>query len=245
MRLALVIFLALILQACALHQWQPSQYTVARGDTLYSIAWRYSTNFEQIALWNGLQKPYLIYPGQRIWVSQPLNYAEGSASSNASQSSTASNQSSNSANSYGRAPQASSKPSRSKKPKPRVVKNVNWKWPIAKPHTIREAFSGKENKSQGIDFKANYGDLVYAAGTGKVVYSGTGLPAYGKLIIIKHNETFLSAYAFNKTLLVKENQTVIAGQKISEVGRNLEKEPGLYLEIRKFGKPVDPKKYLP
>jgi len=238
MRLGLVIFLSIIFSGCALHQWQPSQYTVARGDTLYSIAWRYSLKYEQIAKWNSLQVPYLIYPGQRIWVSQPLNYAEGSTGSGGSQVNTGRSQSPNTSDSSssssagsGNSSQSNSRSNSRKKPIQRVVKNVNWKWPLEKPYAIREAFSGKENESQGIDFNVDYGRSVFAA--------------YGKLIIIKHNETFLSAYAFNKTLLVKENQKVVAGQKISEVGRNLDKQSGLYLEIRKFGKPVDPKKYLP
>ncbi|MDQ5960632.1 MAG: lipoprotein NlpD, partial [Pseudomonadota bacterium] len=98
---------------------------------------------------------------------------------------------------------------------------------------------------KGIDIGGKAGDPVIAAGDGKVVYSGTGLRGYGMLIIVKHNATFLSAYAHNQKLLVKEGQTVSKGQKIAEMGNSDADQVKLHFEVRRQGKPVDPLKYLP
>ena len=104
-------------------------------------------------------------------------------------------------------------------------------------------FNGASNK--GVDIAGRAGDPVYASAPGKVVYSGEGIPAYGKLVIIRHNGTYLSAYAHNSQILVKEGQTVAKGQKIAEVGSSGSREPKLHFEIRRLGKPVDPLQYLP
>lgn len=104
-------------------------------------------------------------------------------------------------------------------------------------------FSEASNK--GLDIAGKPGDAVIAAAPGRVVYSGSGLRGYGKLVIIKHNKTYLSAYAHNKDILVKEGQSVVKGQKIAEIGSTDTDTPKLHFEIRKLGKPVDPAKYLP
>ena len=104
-------------------------------------------------------------------------------------------------------------------------------------------FSEATNK--GLDIVGKIGDPVYASASGRVVYSGTGLRGYGKLIIIKHNQTYLSAYAHNSNILVKEGQNVTKGQKIAEVGNTDAPQAKLHFEIRRLGKPVDPAKYLP
>jgi lipoprotein NlpD len=118
---------------------------------------------------------------------------------------------------------------------------VDWGWPL-KGKIIAE-FSETSNK--GLDIAATPGEPVLAAAAGRVVYSGSGLRGYGKLVIIKHNRTYLSAYAHNSVILVKEGQNVIKGQKIAEAGSTDSNRPELHFEIRKFGKPVDPAKYLP
>ena len=118
---------------------------------------------------------------------------------------------------------------------------VDWTWPARGKIVAR--FSDSGNK--GVDIAGRIGDPVYASAPGKVVYSGTGLRGYGKLIIIKHNKTFLSAYAHNNQILVKEGQNVVKGQKIGEVGATDAESPRLHFEIRRQGKPVDPMKFLP
>jgi lipoprotein NlpD len=118
---------------------------------------------------------------------------------------------------------------------------VDWTWPAA--GKLAATFNGASNK--GIDIVGRAGDPVHASAPGKVVYSGEGIPAYGKLVIIRHNGTYLSAYAHNSQILVKEGQTVAKGQKIAEVGSSGSESPRLHFEIRRLGKPVDPLQYLP
>jgi len=118
---------------------------------------------------------------------------------------------------------------------------VEWGWPAH--GRILAGFSEASNK--GLDIAGKLGDPVIASAPGRVVYSGSGLRGYGKLVIIKHNKTYLSAYAHNKDILVKEGQSVVRGQKIAEIGNTDTDVPRLHFEIRKLGKPVDPAKYLP
>ena len=102
-----------------------------------------------------------------------------------------------------------------------------------------------ETKNKGLDFAGKAGDPVLAAGDGKVVYAGSGLRGYGNLVILKHNNTYLTAYAHNQTLLVKEDQSVTKGQRIADMGSSDSDRVKLHFEIRKQGKPVDPAKLLP
>ena len=118
---------------------------------------------------------------------------------------------------------------------------VEWGWPAH--GKILAGFSEATNK--GMDIAGTLGDPVIASGPGRVVYSGSGLRGYGKLVIIKHNKTYLSAYAHNRDILVKEGQNVVKGQKIAEIGNTDTDAPKLHFEIRKLGKPVDPVKFLP
>ncbi len=118
---------------------------------------------------------------------------------------------------------------------------VDWGWPAR--GKIIAGFSEASNK--GLDIAGKPGDPVIASAPGRVVYSGSGLRGYGKLVIVKHNKTYLSAYAHNSVILVKEGQSVVKGQKIAEVGSTDSDRPKLHFEIRKLGKPVDPAKYLP
>jgi len=127
------------------------------------------------------------------------------------------------------------------RPEPEGDERVDWAWPAA--GKVVATFNGASSK--GVDIAARAGDPVQAAAPGKVVYSGEGIPAYGKLVIIRHNGTYLSAYAHNSQILVKEGQTVAKGQKIAEVGSSGSEGPRLHFEIRRLGKPVDPLQYLP
>jgi lipoprotein NlpD len=118
---------------------------------------------------------------------------------------------------------------------------VDWMWPAS--GRVLAGFSKGTNK--GVDILGKVGDPVFASASGRVVYSGTGLRGYGKLIIIKHNDTYLSAYAHNSNLLVKEGQSVARGQKIAEIGNSDSPQVKLHFEIRRLGEPVDPLKFLP
>jgi len=120
--------------------------------------------------------------------------------------------------------------------------DLNWMWPT----TSGSVLAGfDEVKNKGLDLGGKAGDAVFAAFDGRVVYAGSGLRGYGNLVILKHNDTYLSAYAHNQTLLVKEDQTVTKGQKIAEMGQSDSDKVKLHFEIRKQGKPVDPAQYLP
>jgi lipoprotein NlpD len=114
-------------------------------------------------------------------------------------------------------------------------------WPH--PGTLLASFD--ESKNKGLDLGGNTGDPVLASADGKVVYAGSGLRGYGNLVILKHNNTYLTAYAHNQSLLVKEDQTVTKGQRIAEMGNSDADRVKLHFEIRKLGKPVDPAKFLP
>jgi lipoprotein NlpD len=119
--------------------------------------------------------------------------------------------------------------------------DLNWAWPASGP--VISGFD--EGRSKGLAIAGKAGDPVVAAADGRVVYAGSGLRGYGNLVIIKHNNTFLTAYAHNQTLLVKEDQVVKRGQKIAEMGSSDAERVELHFEIRKQGKPVDPAKLLP
>ena len=219
-------------------------HIVAEGDTLYSIAWRYNFDYKAVASWNKVKAPYTIYPGQVIRL-KPLLTKKG-ANLQSPGDSTKSAQKT-----------LPKKPLTKKEVKPVAKKAtqvekkstsktlpkgpVKWNWPT----------NGKISKTnsptakKGLNILGRAGQQVKAAATGEVVYSGGGLVGYGKLIIIKHNDTYLSAYAYNSKLLVKEGDIVKAGQAISEMGQDHTGRTLLHFEIRKNGKPVNPSKFLP
>jgi len=209
-----------------------------KGDTLYGLSKQYGVSVDRLAQLNQLKKPYVIQPGQTIFL-KPLNTA-----------SHASGRSASGRPASGR-PVAKTKTSNqtgSAKPYQAQVKTswpktVRWQRP-AKGKVVKK-FSRRKNDAKGIDIAGKEGNAIVAASGGKVVYSGGGLISYGNLIIIKHNKTFLSAYAYNRKLLVKEGDMVKAGQQIAEMGHKDKSSPRLHFEIRKNGKPVDPLKYLP
>ncbi len=120
--------------------------------------------------------------------------------------------------------------------------DIKWLWPTTSAQ-VAEGFN--ESKNKGLNISGKAGDAIFAAADGRVVYAGSGLRGYGNLIILKHNDTYLSAYAHNQALLVKEDQTVTQGQKIAEMGQSDSDKVNLHFEIRKQGKPVDPALYLP
>ena len=200
-----------------------------RGDSLYAISKRSNVSVARLIQLNQLKKPYTIQPGQTIYL-KPLPVSASAKNRSTNSTTTATTK-------------AASSGSKSKKTSGMSwPRNVRWISP-AKGKVIK-TFSRKRNGSKGIDIAGKLGNRIVAAADGKVVYSGNGLISYGNLIIIKHNKTYLSAYAYNRKLLVKEGTQVKAGQKIAEMGRKDKLSPRLHFEIRKNGKSVDPLKYI-
>jgi lipoprotein NlpD len=223
-RQGLVILLLLAMAGCSSAvRWDapPSaaaEHVVRKGETLYSIAFRYGKNPDDLARWNKLADGSLIYPGQKLRLS-PSSTAD-------------------------RSRQASSSPSRST-PLPSIPEQPppDWGWPTA--GRVNVAFGGKPGPGTGVLINGRAGQAVIAAAPGRIVYAGSGLIGYGELIIVKHNDTYLSAYGYNRSLLVKEGDRVQRGQRIATMGEGPERKPRLHFEIRRNGKPVDPEKLLP
>ena len=225
-------------------------HTVRKGDTLYSIAWSYGLDYQDVAAWNGIRAPYRIYPGERLRLKLRAAKRKAPARGGASHSSTRTKPPAvKNADSARRSYQSrSSHRHASTKPRPSVkkssaqaAKRVTWTWP-AKGQLLR-GFSQTGRK--GVDIGGKLGQPVYAAGDGRVVYSGSGLLGYGKLIIVKHDKNYLSAYAHNHRILVSEGDKVASGQRIAQMGRTGADRVKLHFEIRRDGKPVDPLRYLP
>lgn len=215
-------------------------HIVARGETLYSIAWQYSLDYRALALANNLQAPYTIYPDQRL----SLNI--GSVSSNALQSVPAiqAAPAGAAAVASGQRPAAAEASRRTGNVPSRVIEDIAWQWPVE--GRVLRTFSGSAaTTSRGIDIGARRGDPVYAAADGDVVYSGRGIQGQGDLIIIRHSARHLSAYSHNSSMLVSSGARIRAGDKIAEVGTDSSGAELLHFEVRVDGAPVDPAGYLP
>ena len=225
----------------------PSYYTVRKGDTLYSISWRYGMDYKEVARINGIRSPYTIYIGQKLRFksTRTSSYQTSSRTTASSQvkpkpAAPPVKSTTSSSNSTTRAKSAvPSKVTES------FVGNqsLQWRWPTQ--GNVISTFSSSSPGRKGIDIAGRAGQSIVAAASGKVVYSGNGLPRYGNLLIIKHNDVYLSAYAHSEKLLVKEGQLVKAGQKIALLGRTGAQRDQLHFEIRRNGKPVDPMRFLP
>lgn len=224
-----------------------STYTVQRGDTLFRIALDSGQAWRDVVLWNNLEDPNKLEVGQVLRVKPPESVAQslpvkpGSVDVNVSgvpapvlatpQTPAAV------APARAAAPVATN-------PVPGTGRNedeVVFSWPVT--GAILEPFS--ESKNKGVDIAGNLGDPVFAAAEGTVVYAGSGLRGYGNLIIIKHNNTYLTAYAHNQSLAVKEQQVVKKGQRIAQMGQSDADRVKLHFEVRRQGKPIDPIKMLP
>jgi lipoprotein NlpD len=222
-------------------QYRPATHTISAGDTLFSIAWRYGLKYEELAKYNKISKPYKIYPGQVIRLDLP-KAGVGSASSGALSGRSAS---SKPGSTYSKNNSSKNQSNTSLKTPKSLPSNgaLVWHWPAK--GTILKRFSGANTLDKGIDISGKLGEPVLAAASGQVVYSGSGLRGYGKLLIIRHNDSFLSAYAHNEKLLVKEGDSVKAGQRIADMGSSGTDKVKLHFEIRREGTPEDPLKYLP
>lgn len=208
--------------------WPSSYHVVQRGDTLYSISFQYGVDYRVLARWNNLGDGTLIREGQIISLTPPGGPQPVAGKS--SGSSTAS---------------SASKPAPPLKPytPPPEQKVSRWQWPA--DGKVIAGFGRSVKTESGIRIGGKYGEPVEAASGGTIVYSGNALKGYGNLIIIKHNDTYLSAYGFNSELLVKEGQSVQRGQQIARMGATPSGTNLLHFEIRKNGQPVDPVKFLP
>ncbi len=214
---------------------KPGFYTVKPGDTLIRIGLDQGQGYKDIARWSGVENPNRIEVGQVLRVEPPLASAgTGVVARPVTQASVT--------------PLASvpvpattaSKPA--PPPAPATPDDeINWIWPTS--GAVLTGFD--ETKNKGLDIGGAAGDAVLAAADGRVVYVGAGLRGYGNLIILKHNNTYLTAYAHNQTMLVKEDQAVQKGQKIAEMGSSDADRVKLHFEVRRQGKPVDPARYLP
>ena len=214
------------------HDSQTRTYTIRKGDTLYSIAWRYHLDYKKLAWWNGIGAPYTIYPGQQLRLNPPKAIPLKTTPPSKEKKITRS-----------KVDQAKVDSQHQNRSSVKHDSKLYWHWPTN--GQVIEGFSASGTVRKGIDIAGVPGQSVKAASRGKVVYSGSGLIGYGQLIIIKHDETFLSAYAHNRKLLVKEGDYVTIGQRIAELGNTGTDRPKLHFEIRRYGQPVDPLKYLP
>ena len=226
---------------------KPGFYSVRPGDTLTKIALDHGQAWRDIAKWNGLDNPNVIEVDQVLRVAPPVMelaanrqtkpvMAQNPTPANTSASNTPTPTASS-------APASSASNAAASASAPVNVSDdgMTFAWPH--PGPVLAGFD--EAKNKGLDFAGKAGDPVLAAGDGKVVYAGSGLRGYGNLVILKHNNTYLTAYAHNQTLLVKEDQSVTKGQRIADMGSSDSDRVKLHFEIRKQGKPVDPAKLLP
>ena len=243
--------------------WRPKTYTVQKGDTLFSIAFNYGFDYHELAEMNGIQNPNVISIGQvirlrpnktksapqvvrveakpiEILVKDQPKLAKYKYSDTALAEIDKVQQQVTKV--YLTKPDV--KPDTQADASDDVGEEPAMEWSLPTQGKVIAQFSESDNR-KGIDIAGTLGQPVMASANGKVVYSGSGLRGYGKLIIIKHNNTFLSAYAHNNKILVKEGQSVSRGQKIAEMGKTDAKQVELHFEVRRYGKPVDPAKYLP
>lgn len=195
-------------------------YRVRPGDTLIAIARQYGTTYQQLALWNNLREPYQIEVGSLLRIAPPETNPRPLVP-------------------LGPRPTPRATPPTSVT---RQVAGITWRWPVE--GRAVQYFSANDRTRQGVRIAAAAGTPVGAVADGTVVYSGSGLKGYGNLIIVKHDEHFLSAYGFNRRLIAREGERVSAGTPLAEVG-GIGNESLLHLEIRRDGTAVDPLNYLP
>jgi len=248
------------------------EYVVARGDTLYGIAFRHGLDYREVARRNGIAPPYTIYPGQTLNLgatsarapartsrpaagsgrgviastAKPAPPPAAPATNTATPAPPSSKPAATTATPPATPPPATTPtatPAATPPPAALPAGPVRWRWPTSGQLVSR--FGAGDPTRQGIGIAGSNGQAVLAAGDGVVVYSGSGLIGYGELVIVKHSDEWLSAYGHNRKRLVNEGQTVKAGQQIAEMGRSGASRDMLHFEIRRNGKPVDPLAHLP
>ncbi len=231
---------------------KPGYYTVRPGDVLGRIALESGQNWRDVARWNNIDNPNLIEvgqvlrvapPGAEVAATRPVAPAAPGAVKPLDGKPGVPAPATAGASAPGAAPAAVATPvTPSAPPPPRDADDdVTWAWPAGGP--VASGF--EEGRTKGLAIAGKAGDPVLAAADGRVVYAGSGLRGYGNLVIIKHNATYLTAYAHNQVLLVKEDQAVRRGQRIAEMGATEAERVQLHFEVRRQGKPVDPTRVLP
>lgn len=286
-------------------------YRVKTGDTLYSIAFNYSLDWKDIASWNGVSRPYTIWPGQDLHLAPPGSRSTRAASTSTTAATTITTRPAGStprattrpadipaprSTTTAQAPPVADEPSpvvaheplppvadgsspsvpvevepattipattipavaeslppvtepvaesapASRPPAGPLSNPERWQWPTSGP--VINSFNASDPARKGIDIAGEEGQDIFASATGDVVYSGNGLIGFGELIIIKHSDSMLTAYAYNSIRLVQEGERVAAGSKIAEMGRSPQNKTLLHFELRVNGKPVDPLRHLP
>lgn len=213
-------------------------HTVARGDTLYSIAWTHNIDYRRLALVNNLSAPYTIYPGQQL----NLSASGVSESAISALPDIPASPAGELATTTGQRPQAAIDARRTGSVTTRQVEGVSWQWPA--DGRMLSMFS-ESGSSRGVDIAGVQGQAVYAAADGDVVYAGTGIQGAGNLVILRHSARHLSAYMHNRDIVVGEGDRVRAGDKIAEMGSGPNGRDMLHFEVRVDGKPTDPVRFLP
>lgn len=213
------------------HRWRmfhsnAKTVVVKRGDTLYSIAFRYDLDYRQVAAYNRLRSPYIVKIGQVLHLVPPHLQVQKTHVSIPSRFV---------------APKATTRVIRPSAPSQTYPSSSGWSWP-ARGKVV--AHFMPQNGVKGIKIAGKQGDKIYAASSGVVAYAGNGLAGYGNLIIIKHNDQFLTAYGHNLRNFVHEGQSVKAGQVIADMGMIERRYWGVHFEIRRMGQPVNPLGYI-
>ncbi len=237
---------AVVVMPGAENAGKPGYYTVKAGDTLFRIALDSGQNWRDIQAWNSLSNPNVLEVGQVLRVQPPSAVASSAPASPSSGPSTSPVASAGVVpRPLESAPPVASTSPTTPPPAPAPASagadEVTFIWPAT--GAVVTPFDEANNK--GVSIAGKIGDPVVAAADGRVVYAGAGLRGYGNLIILKHNNTYLTAYAHNQALLVREDQAVRQGQKIAEMGSSDTDRVKLHFEVRRLGKPVDPIGYLP
>lgn len=225
-----------------------STYKVRAGDTLYAISWRYGFDYRQLAKTNDISPPYRLVPGQVLLLKNPGQVTAGDYSKQKNANNSYANNSNNVASTRVTNNKNSINSSKnttvsSTQSASSTAFSGRWQWPANGAIVKRYTTSGSPHK--GIDIDGKLGEPVYAAAAGEVVYAGNGLVGYGNLLILRHDDNYLSAYGHNSVLLVREGNVVKAGQRIAEMGDSGTNSVKLHFEIRYDGKPVDPVGFLP
>ncbi len=238
-------------------------HIVESGETLFSIGFRYGLDYKELAAFNRITPPYTIFPMQKIRLGIQPGTATAQADSGKTPISPPETKVAATKNTETKSEVAVSKPNvvipssspvivntpSSNKAEPLAPIQTNdapisaWDWPVDGEVVTR--FSNAGVSSKGINIKANEGSLIKAVANGTVVYAGSGLIGYGNLVIVKHNEVYLSAYAYNERILVKEQQNVQMGDSLAVIGGKGNERPLLHFEVRRDGRPIDPLSVLP
>jgi lipoprotein NlpD len=273
MRSLALLFLSLgLLAGCASNSDRDEggrTYTVKRGDTLSAIARRHKLDYKELARWNRIARDYVIHPGQTLRLSPPARGASAAAPTRAAAPKSVTPKSATSKTTApkksvarsGVGPKGTTLAAAPKARPPKLTSTTNpkppatprqsviaagpppkWQWPVSDGTAT---LTTRPNGGHGLTIAGTLGEDIRSAGAGRVVYTGSGLLGYGQLIIIKHNESYLSAYGHLQSVAIKEGDTVAAGQRIATMGNGPQGSPLLYFEIRVNGTPSNPLALLP